>query len=620
MLELLDQLPLAGLSESRTLFEAGLIIVLAVVAPLIAQLLRAPSILLLLALGFGAGAIGALDPNALLGEAVVSATVSIAVGVILFESGLDLKVSELKGAVARVHRRLVTLGILVTWAIGTVASYLLFDLSWEVALVLGAVLVVSGPTVVGPLLEFIRPSKTVRRVLKWEGTLADPIGATLGVVVFQAVVAGQAKPGEEVLEFLLNVGVGVGLGVIGAVVVVGFGRWFRPDQGQAFTGTLMVVVAAVVAADLLRDDAGLLTGLTIGAILVNRAPGGIEPHGIRVESAKLARAWRARIATTATFLIGILFIILSARVSPDDIADIGWVALGFVAVLVVIARPLAVAVSTRGSGLKANERAFIAWMAPRGIVAAATSSTFALGLDKAGIGGGSEKLIPITFVVIVATALIYGLSGAPVARALGVSSTGPGGVIVVGHSRVARAIAHALEDHAVTAVMWISGQEPAKVARDEGLKVYAGDPVAGVSADPPSELDDVENALIATDDDGFNAMLAADLGQYYGRDHVYQLATSETDDTGFYVRARPLFDDSATHDELELRLERGARVAGVEVDPQGRSDLGEGAITMFVLKAGKELRIVTADARLELEPGDELIVLPAAPSNLREPV
>ena len=124
--------------------------------------------------------------------------VSIAVGIILFEAGLGLNFSKLTGSVARVYRRLVSLGILVTWAVGTVAAYLLFDLSWEVALVLGAVLVVSGPTVVGPLLSFIRPSKTVNSVLKWEGTFADPIGATLGVVVFNAVIAGHATAGEEI--------------------------------------------------------------------------------------------------------------------------------------------------------------------------------------------------------------------------------------------------------------------------------------------------------------------------------------------------------------------------------------------------------------------------------------
>ena len=197
MIAVLNSVPVAALTQSRTLFELGLVVVLAAAAPLIAQVLRLPSILILLALGFGAGAIGALDPNALLGQQLISAVVSVAVGIILFEAGLGLKLSKLTGTVARVYRRLVSVGILVTWAVGTLAAYLLFNLSFEVALpLLGAVLVVSGPTVVGPLLEFIRPSKTVNSVLMWEGTLADPIGATLGVVVFSAVDPRQA-PGPD---------------------------------------------------------------------------------------------------------------------------------------------------------------------------------------------------------------------------------------------------------------------------------------------------------------------------------------------------------------------------------------------------------------------------------------
>ena len=295
-MELHDQLPLAALSDSRTLFEAGLILVLAAAAPLIAQVLRLPSILMLLALGFGAGAIGALDPNALLGETLISTIVSIAVGIILFDAGLGLNFSKLTGSVARVYRRLVSLGILVTWAVGTVAAYLLFDLSWEVALVLGAVLVVSGPTVVGPLLDFIRPSKAVNSVLKWEGTFADPIGATLGVVVFNAVIAGHATAGEEIFEFLLAIGIGAGFGIAGGVLVLAWARWFKPSQSQAVTGTLMFVVAMVVCADLLRDDTGLITGLVMGAILVNRPPqrdrarGAEDPDG--KADPRLARADR----------------------------------------------------------------------------------------------------------------------------------------------------------------------------------------------------------------------------------------------------------------------------------------------------------------------------------------
>ncbi len=188
-----------------------------------------------------------LIPTPCLGKELISAVVSVAVGIILFEAGLGLNFGKLTGSVARVYRRLVTLGILVTWAVGTVAAYLLFDLSWEIALVLGAVLVVSGPTVVGPLLSFIRPSKTVNSVLKWEGTFANPIGATLGVIVFNAVVAGHAGAGGGDLPVPPQRWGGASASAsLGAVLILAWVSWFRPSQSQAVTGTLMFVVAMVV--------------------------------------------------------------------------------------------------------------------------------------------------------------------------------------------------------------------------------------------------------------------------------------------------------------------------------------------------------------------------------------
>lgn len=606
-------LPLGALSQSRTLFELGLIVVLAAAAPLLAQVLRLPSILLLLALGFGAGAIGALDPNALLGQNLISTVVSIAVGIILFDAGLGLNVSKLTGSVARVYRRLVSLGILVTWAVGTVAAYLLFDLSWEIALVLGAVLVVSGPTVVGPLLSFIRPSKTVNSVLKWEGTYADPIGATLGVVVFNAVIAGHAKAGEEVAQFLLAVGIGAGFGILGGVLVLAWARWFRPSQSQAVTGTLLFVVAMVVSADLLRDDTGLITGLVIGAILVNRPPGGIEPVGVAIQTAKLRRAWRERIATLSTFLIGILFIILSARVTPHQVAEIGWISLAFVGVLVFIARPLAVGLATLGSSLPMRERAFIAWMAPRGIVAAATSSTFALGLTSAGVGGGAENLIPITFIVIVATALIYGLSGGPVARALGVASTGPGGVLVVGGTPVGRAVGSALQDRGLTVLVWTGSDEYAQAVKADGLSVYVGDPTEDASGDAPSDLDQLDYALAVGEDEALNAMVATDLSEYFGRDHVFQLAVKDEQTADFYTRAQVLFDDSASHEELLARINAGGKITVTEAPENGEKSgngPGEAAdLPMFVHTPGKDLQVLVAGDHPTLEVGQELIGL-----------
>src|SRR5262245_48290691 len=615
-------LPLAALSQSETVFELGLIAVLAAAAPLLAQLLRLPSILLLLALGFGAGTVGALDPDALLGEKLISATVSIAVGIILFDAGLDLDLRKLTSSVGHVAGRLVTVGILTTWATGTIAALLLFDLSWQVALVLGAVLVVSGPTVVGPLLAFIRPSKQINSVLKWEGTLADPIGATLGVLVFNAVIAGQASAGEEVAQFALAIGIGVGFGVVGAILVLAWSEWFKPDQSQAIAGTLLIVVAMVVCADLLRDDTGLITGLVIGMALANRPPRGLGPRGLAIQSAKLRRAWRARIATLTTFTIGMLFIILSAQVTPEQIREIGWVSLAFIAVLVLFGRPLAVALCTFGSAFTIRERAFIAWMAPRGIVAAATSTTFALGLSHAGVGGGSDELVPITFTVIAATALIYGLSGAPVARALGVARTGPGGVLVVGADPVGRAIGGALHRGGLTVVVWTQNDDHADAAETEGLPVYRGDPVRDAAADLPSELDELEYALVLGADDALNAMIATDLAEYFGRNRVFQLPVKAGPASDFYARAQPLFADAATHSTLASRIEAGATIEIVTVTAAGGTDIGgyleADGIPMFVVTPGKRLRILSSGDRPTLLSGQELIAL-VAPGRAQSP-
>jgi CPA1 family monovalent cation:H+ antiporter len=375
----------------------------------------------------------------------------------------------------------------------------------------------------------------------------------------------------------------------------------------------MFVVAMVVCADAVRDDSGLITGLVIGAILVNRPPRGTEPHGMAIERAKLLRSWRERIGTLATFLIGTLFIILAARVTPHQISEIGWVSVAFVAVLVFIGRPLAVALSTLGSSLAWRERAFVAWMAPRGIVAAATSSTFALGLSHAGIGGGAQDLIPITFIVIVATALIYGLSGAPVARALGVAQTGPGGVLLLGASPVARAIGRALQAQGLTVMLWTLNEEYARAAIADGLTVYKGDPTQQAAETTPSDLDGLAYALAVGEDEALNATVATDLAEYFDRGHVFQLAPSGRA-ASFLARVPILFDGSPTHAELLTRIEAGGEVSvAARAESNGGNDpsagLGANGIAMFVHTPGEQLDVVVAGDRSELREGQELIGL-----------
>ena len=429
------------------------------------------------------------------------------------------------------------------------------------------------------------------------------------------MIARHANAGAHVFfQFLLNLGVGVGLGVAGAVLILAWAAWFKPNQSQAVTGTLMFVVVAVVAADLLRDDSGLITGLVAGAILVNRPPRGTEPAGMKIQRAKILRSWRERIGTLTTFLIGILFIILSARVTPHQIAEIGWVSVAFIAVLVFVGRPVAVALCTFGSSLELRERAFIAWMAPRGIVAAATSSTFALGLSQAGVGGGAEDLIPITFIVIVSTAVIYGLSGGPMARALGVARTGPGGVLLIGATPVGCAIGRALQARGLTVVLWTANEEHARAAEADGLTVYKGDPTQDATETAPSDLDGLDYALAVGDDDALNATVATDLSEYFGRGHVFQLPVSEKRAAAFLARVPILFDGSATHEELLARIKAGGKISVAEpAGANGAKDrsagLGANGIAMFVLTPGKKLEVVVAGDRTELHKGQELIGL-----------
>jgi hypothetical protein len=299
------------------------------------------------------------------------------------------------------------------------------------------------------------------------------------------------------------------------------------------------------------------------------------------------------------------------------------VSFAFIAVLVLVGRPLAVGLTTLGSALAMRERAFIAWMAPRGIVAAATSSTFALGLTQAGVGGGAEKLIPITFIVIVATGLIYGLSGGPVARALGVASKGPGGVLLIGSSPVGRAIGRALHARGLTVLMWTAHPEYARAAEADGLTLYKGDPVRDAAETAPSDLDGLDYALAVGDDEVFNSMIASDLSEYFDRGHVFQLAASghafhlaamQRRAASFLDRVPILFDYSANHDELLSRIEAGAEITVTEAPAAGKNGEDAGAeravaLPMFVLTPGKELRVLTAGEQPNLKAGQELISL-----------
>ena len=396
------------MTESDIFISFGLTVLLAVGCQIVSQRVRIPAIVLLLPVGFLAGySISSMNPAKSLGSAF-SPLVALAVAIVLFDGGLDLEFRELEGHHQRVVRRLLYLGIPITWAGGALLARPLLGLSDQAAVMLGAIIVVSGPTVVAPLLSAARPGRRVSLILAWEGTTIDPFGAIIGALAFQAFVNHpQTGHGQEVFAFLHSIGVGVLGGVVGAGVLWLLLSKVRLTGVIATEAILAVVVGTAALCDASRADTGLIAAIVMGVALAN-LPGIDLP-----EDRKFFR-------TIVQLVIGVLFISISATVTPASVRAVLGPTLLLIVGLVVIVRPLVAAVSTLRTPLTVRERAFIGWMDPRGIVAASTAASFGAPLAAAGIAG-ADKLVPATFLVIVGTVTLYGLTAAPVAHLLGLN-------------------------------------------------------------------------------------------------------------------------------------------------------------------------------------------------------
>jgi NhaP-type Na+/H+ or K+/H+ antiporter len=581
------------MSTDAILFGLGLVLVLAVGSQLLARRLSLPAIVILLPAGFVAGiATDDVHPEKLLG-ALYEPFVSLAVGVILFEAGLRLSFREVAVDVHKVVVRLLAFGVLVTWGGVALTVLLLFDhIDRGVALVIGAILVVSGPTVVLPLLAFIRPTREVRSVLKWEGTLVDPIGALLGVLVFHGVTS-KWRPGQ----FLLSIGVGALVGATGAVVLLFLLRELhRNAPRQSVLATLMVVVAAVVAADLLRDDAGFVAAVLMGTVLGNQ---GLIDVSLTLEFQE----------TLVQLLVGVLFVLIAASVSLDDIGAVMPQALMLVAVMAVLLRPAAVALATWRSTFSWRERAFLAWMAPRGIVAGATASAFGLQLEQDGVAG-ADSVLPIVFVVIFGTVLLYGLTGPLAARLLGLTGAERGLVLVVSGHTWAREIAAALKQAGVAVRMWVGPAADREAAQAAGIDAARGRMMVD-AVDRDAELEEVTDVLLLTRSDDFNAVTAAELRSELGHGHVFRVAPDpeEPDLLPPSSEAGILGDPALTFAELSNRFAAGARIVLRTANGPSRLANVSTDVPLFAVASDGRLSVAADGSPPDVQAGDTVIVL-----------
>ena len=402
----------AAMSASQIFFGIALTVGLAVACQIIAGTFRIPAIILLLPVGFAAGAlIPAVNPDQLFGAAFPP-LVSLAVAVVLFDGGLDLVREDLRGEDRGIVRRLHGLGIPITWAGAGVLAWLLLGLSTQAAIMLGAILIVSGPTVVTPILAAARPGRRLTSILAFEGTTVDPIGALVAVVVYQILVSNDAHfLLDGVLGFTGRIGIGVVGGAVGSAVLWLLLKKLKLTGALAAEAIFATVITAAGLCDAVKEDTGLVAAIMMGVVVAN------------VPGLNLSKD-RPQLKTIVQFTIGVLFISISATVTPASLQGVVWPCVALVAALVLLVRPLVVAAVTIGTTLRRNERIFVGSMDPRGIVAASTAASFSAPLVALGVAG-ADRLLPATFLVIVGTVTVYGLTAVPLAKALGLHQPGP---------------------------------------------------------------------------------------------------------------------------------------------------------------------------------------------------
>ena len=575
------------------LYVIAAIIVLGIAAQWLSWRLKLPAILALLVIGIVAGPVtNLLRPDEMFGD-LLFPMVSLGVALVLFEGGLTLKLSDLRGRGAAVSN-LVSWGALLNLGLIAAGSWMVAGFSIEMALLFAAVVIVTGPTVINPLLRTMRATPQVSQILRWEGILIDPVGALLAVLVFQFIVAGA----ESYLLFLESIGVGVLAGVVAAVSLAYLIKRNWIPEYLLNVVALAWVVMTFAGSNYLAHESGLLAVTIMGVWLANTP--GLDMSEVLSFKESLS-----------ILIISMLFIVLGARIDPADIIATGWSGVG-VLLVVLLARPIVVWACTMGGAYNWRERALVSWVAPRGIVAAAVSSLFALRLQNEGYPE-ADLLVAYTFLIIIVTVVVQSFTARPVARALGLTEEEPRGILIVGANPVARVIGKALLKQGFRVKLTDTTWSEIQAARMDGLDTYYGDPVSA-HADRQLELDGIGRLFAMSRRPALNTLSAFKFRREFGRNRVFTLRTSEEKDesekrrVAENFRAPRLFGEGVTLQKLSSLVAQGAEVKATPLSET--FDLaayekakGKSHIPLFALDKNDNLRAFTDEHQPDVKPG-----------------
>lgn len=528
------------------------LLVIIAIASLLAQWLawglRIPAILPLLLIGVGLGPVlHILQPDLLFGP-LLFPLVSLAVAIILFEGALTLRFDEIRG-LGGVVRNLVTVGMLITFAVISLACWGILGLTPQISALIGAVTVVTGPTVIAPLMRVVRPTAGINQVLRWEGIVIDPVGAIFTLLVFEFITAHETSTGGLHLLMTLAQTLAVGLAsgaIFGFLLGNALKRGWLPGYLQNFA-VLAIVLMTFGLSNALADESGLLAVTVLGIWLANMKE--VETTDIVEFKEELS-----------AILLSALFIILAARLDIQALWAMGWPLLGLLLVVQFVARPLCILVSTYGSSLSWREKLLLCWIAPRGIVAAAVSSLFALTLQNDGYDG-ADQLVTVVFAIIIGTVVLQSLTSGWLARLLGVQQRKPRGVLIVGANTVARTLAQALKKLDIPVQLSDNSWEYYRLARMAGLPTYYGN-VWSEHAENYLNLSDTRQVIALSPNRHQNALAVLHFKHIFGENRVFSIRTGQETKgrSEKETRHERLFDKDVTWARLSSLLAKGAAV------------------------------------------------------------
>ncbi|MGF1550701.1 MAG: cation:proton antiporter [Sphingomonadaceae bacterium] len=579
------------------MFKIMLIGVLGVGAQWVAWRTGRPAIGLMLLTGIVAGPIlGLIDPERDFG-ALQEPIIKLAVAVILFEGGLSLNFRELRHAGWPVAR-LVIIGVPLGWALGTAAAYYGAGLSLPVSALFGGILVVTGPTVIGPMLRSLRISKRAADILKWEGIINDPIGALLAVFIFAYITyEGPAVDigaiSFDVLASTLVAGlIGAGLG-FGLTWL--FPRGLVPEFLKAPV-LLIAVIAGFVIADIVQHETGLITVTIMGVVMANRPTYSLT-------------ALRRFKEDLAVLLISGVFIMLSATLDLETVRAFEAQFIVFLVLLLFVVRPVTVLTALMFSKVPWNERLFIAWIAPRGIVAVAITGLFALRMIDNDVPD-AEALIPLSFAVVILTILAHGFTASWWAKRLGIDKGPSSGVLLIGANAWTVEFGKVLTELEVPATIADSSKFALRAAKKAELDAYHGDILDEVTQDI-LDLGQFQQLVAATYNDAYNALVCTDLGPEMGYESVSQIGTDK-ERAPVHARGRVLLRSGTSIEDLLQRQADGWQFTRTKITEkfgvdEYRDSRAEGTEAICAIKPDKRVLFYSTDARPVVEPGDILV-------------